>query len=486
MPSGTSRRRLLGRIAALSAVGGYATVAAGKDTEGRADEHAAESTDAGARGRREEFDPAVHGFGFRNWSTREQTYPEHDHDDVGEEQIRRAIGRRWDEPVENLLEVNVQGLPTALLDAIAKQVYVSVNQGSATNGHCYGMVFAAQQYYENPGGLPESHSTASEVRHPETPVGESDVAPVGKEIDLYQLTQFLNVHSWIGRRGMARPKWIDYGAQLEQLTGVLDRFGTAGITMFDAADRRAHQVLAYDYAQEADATRLFVYDPNYAAGRYANPDFRPAVEVDTSGDRPTVRRYNDSYDQFVFNRRDRIVAAQTAQGPAPLVARDGGRLRDVLFSLALFLVDSPSVSMTVVGPNDRPLRRDTATYMDRGRSAYSAMRYRYGFEPGTYRIKVVGTEATEYTLEALVSDHESKRLDDAVTRSIGAGEVHRYAADVPDSGTGSLEDDESVPSWLAALGGVGVAGVAAGGYAYRNCRSGEGVEKATLSDSERE
>lgn len=216
-----------------------------------------------------------------------------------------------------------------------------------------------------------------------------------------------------------------------------------------------------------------------AAGGYAT------VAAGAGGRGQATARSGDRDEGGARGRARSFVAAQTAQGPGSLVARDGGRLRDVVFSLALFLVDSPSVSMTVVGPNDRPLRRDTATYMDRGRSAYSAMRYRYGFEPGTYRIKVVGTDATDYTLEALVSDHESTRLDDSVTRSIGAGEVHRYAADVPDSGTGSLEDDEGVPSWLAALGGVGVAGAAASGYAYRHCRSG-GVEKATFPDSERE
>ncbi len=429
--------------------------------------------------RRDGFDPAIHGFGFRNWSTREPTYPEHDHEEVAEEQVRRVVGQRWSEPARTAMSVEVLGLPNALLDAIGKQIYVSVNQQSATNGHCYGMVFAAQQYYENPATLPFDRAVASELTHPEEPVGESDAAPVSKEIDLYQLTQFLNIHSWIGRRSMVHPEWIRYETQIDRVTSVLDEFGTAGITLFNAGSRLAHQVLVYDYRRDSDVTRLLVYDPNYAASRYARAESPRTVEIDTSGDRPTVRRYNDTYDEFVFNRRDRVVAAQSAPVPSTLVERSGDRLRDAMFCLALFLVDSPDVSMTVVGPDDRPLRRDEATYMDRGAGAYSRMRYRYGFSPGTYRVRVVGDLATEYTLEALVSDHEAARLDATASRSIDAGEVHRYTAEIPETGSGSLDFDSGSPPWVTGVAGMGVGvGVAVGGYRYLRTQSGGGSAKS--------
>jgi hypothetical protein len=121
----------------------------------------------------------------------------------------------------------------------------------------------------------------------------------------------------------------------------------------------------------------------------------------------------------------------------------------------------------VVGPDDRPLGRDTATYMDRGRSAYARMRYRCGFAPGTYRVRVAGRRATDYTLAALVAD-DAPRLDAAASESIGAGEVHRYVATVPDDGAGRLERASSEPpAWLAALGGAGLGAAVAGGYAHR-------------------
>jgi len=476
MRSRATRRGFLGGAAtvSLTAVGaagarGARSRASDRDARGR-------TADREARGRpadadRGGFDPAVHGFGFRNWSTSEPAFPEHDHDAVDEEQVRRVLGRRWREPVRAGAGVNVRDLPGALLDGIARQLYVSVNQQSATDGHCYGMVFAAQQYYEQPDTLGSGRSAASDLAHPEAPVG-GDSPPVSREIDLYQLTQFLNVHAWLGRRAMVNPDWIDYRRQLDRVTSVVDAFDTAGVTLFDRDDRRAHQVLVYDYRREPDRTRLFVYDPNYPARRYERVDEPLAVDVDTGGDRPTVRTYTDRYGEFVYNRRDRIVAAQTGPGPGSLLAEDPDRLREGAFRLALFVVDSPGVSLTVVGPDDRPLGRDTATHMDRGRSAYARMRYRYGFAPGTYRVRVAGRRATEYTLEALVADDET-RLDAAASESVGPGEVHRYTATVPDDGTGSLERVSSgPPAWLAALGGAGLGTGVTGGYAYLRRRGG--------------
>jgi len=475
MRSRATRRDFLGGAAgvALAVLGGASGRAArsrasDRRAAGRTDDRPAPNRDDADRGG---FDPAVHGFGFRNWSTSEPAYPEHDHDAVDETQVRRVIGRRWREPVRAGAGVNVRDLPGALLDGIARQLYVSVNQQSATDGHCYGMVFAAQQYYEQPETLRSGRSVASELAHPEAPAGDGR-PPVSREIDLYQLTQFLNVHAWLGRRAMVAPDWIDYRRQLDRVTSVVDEFDTAGITLFDRDDRRAHQVLVYDYRREPDRTRLFVYDPNYPARRYERADEPLAIDVDTGGDRPSVRRYNDEYGEFVFNRRDRIVAAQTAPGPASLLAADPDRLRDVAFRLALFVVDSPGVSLTVVGPNDRPLGRDTATYMDRGRSAYARMRYRYGFAPGTYRVRVAGRRAADYRLEALVAD-DAPRLDAAASESIGAGEVHRYVAEVPDDGTGSLErESAAVSPWAAALGGAGLGAGVVGGYAYLRRQDG--------------
>ncbi|WP_115863889.1 hypothetical protein [Halorussus litoreus] len=502
MRNETSRRALLSGLAGLSVAGsgrvvGTSAADGSRVDPGRPGDRRASATRARQGDRRtrqrDGFDPSIHGFGFQNWSTRESVFTEHDHEAVDEGQVRRLLGRRWEGPARRVLDVNVLKLPDTLFDAIAKQLYVSVNQQSGTNGHCYGMVFAAQQYFEDPGSVPLDREVASEFTHPETPVEDRENGPVAAEIDYYHITQFFDLHSWLGRRAILRPGWIDYERQLDRIAAVVDEFGTAGITVFDSQTRASHQVLVYDYSREPDATRLFVYDPNYRAGRYARPRPPEPIEVDTTGSEPTVRPYGKGYDGFVFNRRGRVAAARSASedesgsedanSSSPLVGPTGGGVADQLFDLALFLVDSEAVSLTVVGPDDRPLLRDAATSIDRSRTEYGRMRYRYGFSPGRYDITVVGEADADYALRALVADAEGTRLDARPSTSIGAGEVHRYAAEVPKSGTGSIEratGRSGGSSWRRRLGAVGVgagaAAVAAGAYARIRNRSNESDE----------
>jgi len=491
MRNGTSRRALLSGVAALSAAGSERVVGTSTADGSRAGDR---RSNADRAKQDEEFHPTVHGFGFRNWSTRDPVFTEHDHEAVDEGQVRRLLGRRWEGPARRALDVNVLQLPDALFDAIAKQLYVSVNQQSGTNGHCYGMVFAAQQYFEEPDSIPLDREVASEFDHPEAPVEDRATGPVAAEIDHYHITQFFDLHSWLGRRAILRPDWIDYERQLDRIAAVVDEFGTAGITVFNSQTRASHQVLVYDYSREPGATRLFVYDPNYRAGRYARPRSPEPIEVDTTGSEPTVRPYGKGYDGLVFNRRKRVAAARGASESedrtegSPLVGPTGEDVADQLFDLALFLVDSEGVSLTVVGPDDRPLLRDDATYLDRSRTEYGRMRYRYGFSPGRYEIKVVGEADADYALRALVADAEGTRLDARPSASISAGEVHRYTAEVPESGTGSIErvTGESGgtswfgSSWRGRLGAVGVGavatGVAAGAYARIRNRSSESAE----------
>lgn len=467
MGPGVTRRGWLGKViqgAATAAATGALTT--GSTRRGRA-QRTPEHSDA--------FDPTVHGFGFRNWGTSGSMYAEHDHDTVDEEQVRRVIRRRWDEPAARHLGVDVSDVERRTFDAIAKQLYVSINQGSATNGHCYGMVFAAQQYYDRPETVPLDRSVASELTHPEAPVDQPSTAPVGREIDLFHVTQFLNFDAWIGRRAMLRPSWIDYERQLDALTTAVDVTGTAGITLFETYDRPSHQVLVYDYERSGDRTRLFVYDPNYPAARYEKLADPLTVTVDQTGSRPTVTAYTDAYDQLLFNRRDRRIAEFTGQRD-PTVAVDEEAVNpDVAFSIVEFLVESRDVSLTVVGPDDRPVGRDTASLVDRRQSEYDLLRYRYGFEPGRYLLRVVGDADGEYVLTGIAADRVATRLDAEREATISAGSVHTYVADVPASGSGELRRaDESTIDWPRVAGGagVGLAACAAGVHGIRRYRSG--------------
>ncbi|SDM54205.1 hypothetical protein SAMN04487949_2014 [Halogranum gelatinilyticum] len=461
-----TRRRFLGSVAALPAVaGGLSAVG---------DVRARRSVAASR------FDPAVDGLGFRNWSTADLTFPEHDHTQVSETEIRRTIKRDWKDPLESLFDVSVNGLPSALINTIAEQLYVTANQLSSTNGHCYGMVFTAQQYFEQPETVPFDVDAPSEVAHPETPTDDPDYGPVADEIDLYQTSQALNLHAWFGRRNLLVPQWIDYERQLENLTAVVDDRGTAGITVFDPATKLAHQVLVYGYETETDGVRLYVYDPNFAAQFYERWANRQAasIYVDTSGDRPSVEPYKtgfrgpgyesfDGFSEFVYNRLDRVIRSQSDPSPhlaAGVSARD---LRERLLALTLFKTDTSDVSLAVVAPDGTPVTRIRSQAMDRRRTAYHETRYRYGAPAGDYRVVVTGERDTEYTLETKAADTDGELLASAVTTAIEAGQTHTYTVTVPESPGGDSAVERGVdglPDWLklaaaAVAGGVAGAGL---------------------------
>lgn len=426
------------------------------------------------------FDPAVDGLGFRNWSSADPTFPEHDHTQVSETEIRRTIKRDWKEPLESVFDVSVNGLPSVLINTIAEQLYVTANQLSASNGHCYGMVFTAQQYFERPETIPFDVDAAHELSHPETPTDDPGSGPVADEIDLYQTSQALNLHAWFGRRNLLTPQWIDYERQLANLTAVVDDRGTAGITVFDPKTKLAHQVLVYDYERAANGVRLSVYDPNFAAGFYDQPSNREATSifVDTSGQRPRVEPYKtgfqgpgyenfDGFGEFVYNRLDRVIRSQSDPSShlaAGVSARD---LRKRLLALTLFKTDTSDVSLAVAAPDGTPVTRIRSQAMDRRRTECYAMRYRYGAPAGDYRVVVTGKRDTEYTLETKAADVDGELLASTVATTIDAGQTHTYTVTVPESpgGDSAVErGGDELPEWLqlaaaAVAGGVAGAGV---------------------------
>lgn len=466
-----SRRGFLASLAMPFVVAGPAPVS-GQDA--RTVDQRSTGVFGGSRQSETPFRPSVDGFGFPNWSTAVATFPEHDHQAVSEEQVRRTIRREWQGPLARSLDQDFGHLPTRLVDLIAKQLYVSVNQRSGTNGHCYGMTFTAQEYYDEPDGIPLEKTAASEFANPAEPLDQSD-APVGQEIDLFQNSQFLDFFAWVGRRVMVNPSWIDYDTQIRNLVAVLDEYGTAGITLINTTTRASHQVLVYGYDRSPERFTLSVYEPNRPADGYGlGRD--PGIEVDLRGDQPVVQPYGPGYDAFVYNRYDRIISARRAAEPLDAVETSDAELRDHLFNVAIFLVDSADVRLTVIGPKGRPILRDVSTFMDRSQTGNHWMRYRYGAAPGKYRVVVTGVNETDYTLEASAADREGTLLHSRHSESIGAGAVHNYVATIGESPTqgGSLERISDATALIGTgVGlGVGAAGLAAGGYALYRYRTG--------------
>lgn len=463
MPRESKRRRFLRTLSSLPVVASGVTAFGSRA-----------STASGGR-----FDPASDGFGFRNWSTTDPQYPTHDHSHVSEDEIRRTIKRNWKKPMASLLDVSVSGLPSVLVNTIAEQVYVTANQLSATNGHCYGMVFTAQQYFEEPDTFPLGVDGPPAVENPEAPTGDAKRGPVADEVDLYQTSQALSLYAWLGRRNMVRPKWIDYEAQLANLTAVVDEMGTAGITIFDPASNVAHQVLVYDYEVQAKQTRLSLYDPNFAARFYrrAQNRKRATITVDTSGDRPKMEPYRvgfdgpgyeqfDGFTEFVYNRWDRVIRSR-ADPPNHLTANvDDATLENHLLSLVMFCTDTEDVAVSVSNPDGRAVGRLQSDNIDRRQTDHYAMRYQYGAPDGAYHVAVTGKRATEYTLETKAADPDGELLASSVTTDIDAGQTHAYTVTVPDSAgkEGDVERGGSgMPGWLASSTRAAAAGALVGG-----------------------
>ncbi|MFC4357653.1 hypothetical protein ACFO0N_06785 [Halobium salinum] len=450
---------------------------------------------ASRRGRRgvtetDSFDPERHGFGFRNWSSSDPYFPTHDHERVSETEIRRALGRTWGGVTRRLFGLPLASLPSPLVSAIAGQLYVSANQFAAANGHCYGMTYAAQRYFERPEQVPLDRESASEFRHPEAPAGDPERDPVAQDVDVFQTSQLLDPYAWVGRRDLLNPHRIDYRAHLDAVTAAVDTFGSASISLMNSATYVAHEVLVYDYAREGSATRLSVYDPNFGARFYADdwwrgrlslrvdPDADAPVERYTAGVRRDPREGISGYDTFVYNRWERLIAARNGPDEHPARERGQSRLRDQLLGVLTVTLDAAEAVLHVVDPDDAPVSRVRSEHMDRSRTDTHAMRSRYGPDPGTYRLLVSSGTATDYTLGATLADRSGGRLDASRSRSLDAGEHHEYRLTVPEGEADATLERAGVrsglPDWATLAAGGAVAGaVGAGALGYAAGRSSD-------------
>lgn len=90
------------------------------------------------------FDPTVHGFGFSNWADGENIWPAHDHDEISRQEVRQLIDAFLAD-LEDAAEQTLSFSRAVLLPALVSIMYPVINSGAATDGHCYGMVYAVQE-----------------------------------------------------------------------------------------------------------------------------------------------------------------------------------------------------------------------------------------------------------------------------------------------------------------------------------------------------
>lgn len=424
-------------------------------------------------GAREVFDPSRHGFGFPNWTADSQyfeTPPE-----IDREPIDRRIRAEWNQQAAPLMDLDFGALPNPLIRAIATQLRAAVVQRAGTNGHCYGMALAAQQYYEIPEAIPVDMRLASAIDDPTVPHDDPS-APVYEDIVQLQADQFLRFRAWLGRRGMLFPDAIDTAAVLRDIRAVVERFGTASVTIFNGS-LYSHQLLVYDVHDYGDRVELEAYDPNLPASFYA--DATATLRLDRVGDELSMVQY-DRYTGLLYNRYDRIERATDRGEVSPLdhLTLSRETFRERLFPLALILADSEAVDLVVETPDGGRMERLRGEYMDRSLGTYPCLRSRYGVEPGRYRISVFGLGGTDYELRALVTGVDGTVVDATESRRIGAGDVHRYWLTIPESGTGGLSRGRSDWERTALVGGAGAVGGALAGIAgdrlRRRRRGGDG------------
>lgn len=367
-----------------------------------------------------EFDPARHGFGFRNWRVREGPYPGGDGD------TEEEFLDRWDEPFRQAFDSSLDSMPGRLREALARHAREGLLETTRTNGYCYGMVFAAQQYFERPGTLPDEFANASEVVHPEAPLSASET-PVLDDVVDYHTAQYLDFYAWFGRYALTRPSWIDLGEELRGLTAAIDRYGTAGITLVSSTSVRSHQVLVYDYDRRRDGVDLAVYDPNYAAATYESR--KPTIRIDTSVAEPTVvpiglNAVYDRFDRFLHNEYDRRIRAGYGDRTSSLTVAP--EVLDRVLGRALFVDIGGPVRAVVTDPGGRRIDRTGGSRV---------LHYRYGASTGTYSLQAIGEGDGEYSIDAYAGGHRGDLFEETIEASIEAGETHRYELTMDDDGT---------------------------------------------------
>jgi hypothetical protein len=438
-----SRRRVLGGTAAL--LGGCGVAGAAPPRR--------RASDAS-------FTPSEHGFGFRNWSPRDQYFdaPPAPSERVLVEQVRSG----WRDTARAVLGLNTTALPSTLVEAIATQLQLAVAQFAGTNGHCYGMALTAQQYFDRPETIPVDRRVASEIENPTVPL-EEPAAPVYETIVDLQAAQFLRFRAWLGRRAMLHPEWIDTGAMLRDVESVVGAFGTATLTLFDGT-LSGHQVLAYGFDRRDDGVSVAVYDPNRTAVSYRADT--PTLRFDRTDGTFSMRPY-EQYTGALFNRYDQIERATGREDASVLDHLTVGRrrLRESLFPLALVLVDVDDVAVGVVAPDGTSVDRIRSAYMNRSRGEYARIRSLYGAEPGTYWIGVLGDQGTGYELRTVVADAGGAVLDATRSATVDAGDVHVYDLAVPTDGGGSVDRADGTWRRDVLVGGAGAVGGAAAGVA---------------------
>ncbi|MFC7138138.1 hypothetical protein ACFQRB_20000 [Halobaculum litoreum] len=394
---------------------------------------------AGRDGRDAAFDPTRHGFGFRNWGRATRYF-----DPVPAPErawFRDRVRDGWREAARETLGLRPGDLPPVLVDAVATQLRTAVEQGAGTNGHCYGMVLTAQRYFDRPDAIPVDKRSASEIAHPTEPAASGEPAVYHEIVDR-QVEQVTRFRSWLARRALLHPSWIDQAAVLRDVRAVVRETGTASVILFDGS-LTAHQVLVHDVTEVDGGVRLGLYDPNLSARTHERR--RPTLEFVAESEGPRMVPY-DGFTGLLFTRYDQIDRAtdRGRVGPFDHLRVAPERVREALFPVVQVTADDAAVDVYLTDPAGEPVRRLAGRSTARELGRTPRIGTCFGADPGEYSVTVAAREACEYTLRTVVADRAGALLDASGTERIGADEVSRCTITVPENGGDATVDHRRI------------------------------------------
>ncbi len=396
------------------------------------------------------FDPEVHGFGFPNWGGTDGCRTEVTPTTRSRSCNSETFSLPFDNPLtlteaRDYVNRSYSSLAPAIREIQARLLYQFVARQTVTDGHCYGMVFAAQQYFQTPEALPAGADTASDAPRPTGPF-ES----IGRQIRAYHTSQGISgeVYQflWGSKLGV-----VDLHNSKQVLMKTLDQQPTVPVAL-DSSTAGAHQLLVYDYSQANDSTTFDVYDPNYAADAST---YDPAVKNEIKGRRQLRVDSQTAELTGLYATYDTYapldVALNTTLVEGILTVNSLSELFAPLGNAISWELNSPA-SLTVDAPDTATVIRGAGELVDQSRVADAATVI--GAAPEEVGVAVNGRGTGEYTLTTYGVEEGTAVVEDQATGRITPEETIQYQVQPANgSGDGGLKRKARTDSPLSGVAG---------------------------------
>jgi hypothetical protein len=376
--------------------------------------------------------------------------------------------------LEDAAEQNLSYSRTVLLPALVSVMYPVLNSGAATDGHCYGMVYAGQEYFKQPDTLPVS--TAETANDITAPTAGNDA--VGSDIDFYQNSQYFDNDTAVLLLQLSLQQVPAPQATLDDLRQTIETEGVAPVSLSASESNLGHQVLAYAVTDTAETTELHIYDPTSPGSSGQRPGFnhwarefnsvidlpdgavtaaqKTSIEFDTNGQTTTVSPYN-RYDQIapltgggdvdlngvsaltssLFSVRRLVTQILNFVSFEFSFDLDGSATDEAVASTTTQTQAAPgleSVDVSVTNPNgEAVLSVGPGSGIDTTQYGFDMIQYVPNASTGEYRITIESDRSVEYTARARGTTAEGGEIDDTTQGSIADGDSQHVTATVPDS-----------------------------------------------------